>query len=145
MSESPVTVTYSLENILTRVEEKIERQFEDVNRKIDKFEERIHEKIDRIDDRLNEKIDRFDQNINEKIDKLDERLNEKIERFDQRLNNLEIGQAEIKGDIKALDEKIQGLSKRLETQEWINRGLLITLIVVILGGLALGFRWVSNP
>ena len=83
-------------------------------------------------------------------------INQKLDKIDDRLNKLEVGQAELKGDIKALDEKLSGqiksvdeklsgqiktldtkveqMDKRLANQEFINRGVLVGLILVILGG-----------
>jgi peptidoglycan hydrolase CwlO-like protein len=83
--------------------------------------------------------------IEGKIDSLQRDVNQKFDKIDERLTKLEIGQAEIKGKIKALDERltteIKGLSARVAYQEFTNRGILIALVVVILGGAAkfLGF------
>jgi len=67
-------------------------------------------------------------------------VNHKADRIEQRLTKLEIGQAELKGEIKALDErlstKIDGLTARVAYQEFTNRGILIALVVAILGGAA---------
>ena len=52
---------------------------------------------------------------------------------------------EIKGDIKALDEKINGLTARVAYQEFTNRGILIALVVAILGGAAKLFGFFPNP
>jgi chromosome segregation ATPase len=46
----------------------------------------------------------------------------------------------LKGEIKALSEKTDSLNKRLETSEFINRGVFIVLLVTLLGGLA-RFLW----
>ncbi|MFM7881801.1 MAG: DUF4164 domain-containing protein [Microcystis panniformis] len=71
--------------------------------------------------------------IEGKIDFLQRDVNE-------RLNKLEIGQSELRGDIKALDERltaeIKGLTARVAYQEFTNRGILIALVVAILGGAA---------
>ena len=83
-------------------------------------------------------------------------INQKLDKIDDRLTKLEVGQAEIKGDIKAVDEKLSGqikaldtkveqLDKRVGNQEFTNRGVLIGLIVVILGGAAKFFGIVGNP
>ena len=72
------------------------------------------------------------------------RIESKIDKIDERLTKLEIGQAElkaeIKGDIKALDERltaeIKGLTTRVGYQEFTNRGMLIALVVAGLGGAA---------
>jgi peptidoglycan hydrolase CwlO-like protein len=76
-------------------------------------------------------------------------VNHKADRIDQRLTKLEIGQAELKGEIKALDErlstKIDGLTARVAYQEFTNRGILIALVVAILGGAAKLFGFIGNP
>ena len=54
--------------------------------------------------------------LNQRFDKLDERFNKIDERFDkidERLNKLEVGQAEIKGEIRTRDEKLSGQIKTL--------------------------------
>jgi hypothetical protein len=64
---------------------------------------------------------------------------------DNRLTKLEIGQAEIKGDIKMLDEKINGLTARVAYQEFTNRGILVALVVTLIGGAAKVFGFIGNP
>ena len=112
MSQTPITVTYSLEEVLIRFEQKIDK----IDEKIDKLEEKFDEKIDKLEDKFNEKIDK-----------------------------LALGQADIKGDIKALNEKVEGLGKRLDNQEFLSRGIVIGLGVAILGGFAKFFGWIGNP
>jgi uncharacterized protein involved in exopolysaccharide biosynthesis len=57
------------------------------------------------------------------------------------LKDLQKGQKEIqitletiKGDIKALDTKVEQLDKRVGNVEFSNRGILISLVVAVLGG-----------
>jgi hypothetical protein len=80
--------------------------------------------------------------IEGKIDFLQRDVNE-------RLNKLEIGQSELRGDIKALDERltteIKGLTTRVAYQEFTNRGIFIALVVAILGGAAKLFGFFPNP
>ena len=95
------------------------------------------------------------------------RIESKIDKIDERLTKLEIGQAELKaelkgdikvldekieglkgelkGDIKVLDEKIEGLTTRVGYQEFTNRGILIALVVAVLGGAAKLFGFFPNP
>ena len=77
------------------------------------------------------------------------RIESKIDKIDDRLTKLEIGQAELKaelkGDIKVLDEKIEGLTVRVGYQEFTNRGILIALVVAVLGGAAKLFGFFPNP
>jgi hypothetical protein len=80
--------------------------------------------------------------IEGKIDFLQRDVNE-------RLNKLEIGQSELRGDIKALDERltaeIKGLTARVADREFTSRGILIALVVAILGGASKIFGFLPNP
>ncbi len=113
------TVTYSLEAVLTRIESK----------------------IDSLEKRMDEKIDSLEKRMDERFDKVDERF----DKVEDRLTKLEIGQADLKGDIKVLDEKIEGLTVRVGYQEFTNRGILIALVVAVLGGAAKLFGFFPNP
>jgi len=54
----------------------------------------------------------------------------------------------VKGEIKALDERltteIKGLTARVANQEFTNRGILIALVVAISGGQAKPFEFSSQ-
>jgi predicted ArsR family transcriptional regulator len=76
--------------------------------------------------------------LKEILAKIDNRL-ERIEQTLQKdLTELKVGQAR-------LEEKVDGLSKRLENQGFVSRGVLIALIVAILGGFAKLFGFLGNP
>ena len=87
--------------------------------------------------------------IEGKIDSLQRDVNQKFDKIDERLTKVEIGQSEIRGDIKALDDRltteIKGLTARVANQEFTNRGILIALVVAILGGAAKLFGFLPNP
>jgi uncharacterized protein (DUF849 family) len=57
---------------------------------------------------------------------------------------MKISQADIRGDIKTLDEKVTGLGKRLDNQEFLNRGVLTALIVALVAGAAKLFGWLPT-
>jgi uncharacterized protein (DUF849 family) len=61
------------------------------------------------------------------------------------LTDLKVSQAEIRGDIKVLDEKVTGIGKRLENQEFVSKGILGGLLLVVLGGAAKYFGFVPKP
>ncbi|GAL94454.1 MULTISPECIES: replication protein RepU [Microcystis] len=77
------------------------------------------------------------------------RIEGKIDSLQRDVNKLEIGQSELKGEIKALNERltteIKGLTARVANQEFTNRGILIALVVAILGGAAKLFGFLPNP
>jgi len=87
--------------------------------------------------------------IEGKIDSLQRDVNQKFDKIDERLTKVEIGQSELKGEIKTLDERltteIKGLTARVAYQEFTNRGILIALVVAILGGAAKLFGFFPNP
>jgi hypothetical protein len=87
--------------------------------------------------------------IESKIDFLEKRMDERFDKVDDRLTKLEIGQAELKAelkeDIKVLDGKIEGLTVGVAYQEFTNRGILIALVVAVLGGAAKLFGFFPNP
>jgi uncharacterized phage infection (PIP) family protein YhgE len=87
------------------------------------------------------------EKIDSKIDKLDEKLEKKFDKLSEDINDLKVGQAKLEGKIDALDEKFSGqnkaldnkvdqLDKRISNSEFTNRGILIGLVVIILGGAA---------
>ena len=75
--------------------------------------------------------------INQKLDKLSEEVTElKTE--------VKVGFAEVKGEIKALDAQVEQLDKRITNSEFTNRGILIGIVVLVLGGAAKLFGLVGN-
>jgi predicted nuclease with TOPRIM domain len=116
------TVTYSLESVLKEIKDSIKE--------------------------VNQKIDTLQKDVNQKIDSLEKKIDERFDKVEDRLTKLEIGQAELKGelkgDIKVLDEKIEGLTVRVAYQEFTNRGILIALVVAVLGGAAKLFGFFPN-
>jgi predicted nuclease with TOPRIM domain len=83
-------------------------------------------------------------------------INQKLDNLQKDVTDIKIELSEVKGEIKRLEgkidgvekrleEKIDGLEKRLENQEFVSRGILVALIVTILGGLAKLFGLVGSP
>ena len=83
-------------------------------------------------------------------------INQKLQKVSEDITELKVGQAKIEGkietvdeklsgQIKALDTKVEQLDKRISNSELTNRGVLIGLVVVILGGAAKLFGLVGNP
>ena len=118
MTTTPTTVSYTLEDVLDRFEQKMDRQFAEVNKQ---FAE-----------------------VNQKMDRQFTEVNKQFVEVNQKLNKLEIGQVELSGEIKTLDEKVSGIDKRLDNQEFINRGVLVALIVALIGGAAKLFGWLPT-
>lgn len=73
------------------------------------------------------------------------KIDQKLDGLQKDIVELKIGQTEIKGEIKTLSERINGVDERVKNQGFISRGILIGLILAILGGLAKLFGFVGNP
>ncbi len=58
--------------------------------------------------------------------------------MDERFGKLEVGMARI-------EEKLEGMDKRLENQEFITRGIIVGLILAFLAGFAKLFGIIGNP
>lgn len=83
----------------------------------------------------------IEQDLKEILAKIDQ----KLDGLQKDIVDLKVGQTEIKGEIKTLGERINGLDERVKSQDFINRGILVGLILAILGGLAKLFGFVGNP
>jgi len=142
------TVTYSLEAVLTRIESKIDFLEKRMDEKIDSLEKRMDGRFDKVDERFDKVDERFDK-VEDRLTKVEigqaelkAELKGDIKVLDEKIEGLK---GELKGDIKVLDEKIEGLTTRVGYQEFTNRGILIALVVAVLGGAAKLFGFFPNP
>jgi septation ring formation regulator EzrA len=133
MTSSPTTLTYSLEDFLERFEQRIERKFAEMDQKMDK---RFAEMDQKMDQRFAEVNQQFAQ-VNQQF----AQVNQQFAEVNQKLVQLEIGQVAILGEVKVLDQKTDAIEKRLDNQEFINRGVLVAVIVTFIGGAAKFFGW----
>jgi dsDNA-specific endonuclease/ATPase MutS2 len=76
MSQEPITITYSLEEVLKEIKQelnqlnqKIDNNHREVNQKIDSNHKEVNQKIDSNQKEFNQKIDSYQQEINQKLDK----------------------------------------------------------------------------
>jgi transketolase len=151
MTTIPTTVSYTLEDVLDRFEQKMDRQFAEVNKQFAEANQKMDRQFAEVNKQFaeaNQKMDRQFAEVNQKMDRQFAEVNQKMDRqfaeVNQKLNKLEIGQVELSGEIKTLDEKVSGIDKRLDNQEFINRGVLVALIVALIGGAAKLFGWLPT-
>jgi len=91
-TNTPTTLTYTLEEFLERFEQRIDKQFTEVNQKLAD-------------------------------------INRTLTDVNQKLNRLEVSQAD-------LSAKVSEIEKRLDNQEFINRGVTVAVILALVGGAA---------
>lgn len=75
---------------------------------------------------------RFEQKVDSQFTNLSQQLTE----TNQRLNKLEIGQSQLSGEIKTLDQKVVRIGKRMDNQELISPGILVSVIIALIGDAA---------
>ncbi len=66
MSQEPITVTFTLEEMLSRLEQKIDKQSEITITAINKLEQ----KIDTVKDEVEQKIDKLEEKINKQSEEI---------------------------------------------------------------------------
>jgi predicted nuclease with TOPRIM domain len=101
--------------------------------------------LSQVLERIEQKIDKLDEKFETKIDKLDEKFETKLDTLQKDVTDLKVGQTKLEGELKTLEAKVDGIGKRIDNQEFVNRGIVIGLIVTIIGGAAKLFGWVGNP
>ncbi|MDJ0659731.1 MAG: hypothetical protein QNJ42_09600 [Crocosphaera sp.] len=118
----PATVKYSLEDILKKIDDKLDRMEEASTQRFEKLES----KLESSQRDFEQKLDSFQRDVNQKLDTLQKDV-----------TDLKVGQAK-------LEEKVDGLGKRLDYQEFINRGVIISLLAAVLGSLAKMLGLIGN-
>jgi predicted nuclease with TOPRIM domain len=73
-----------------------------------------------------------------------EKVDRQLTEMNQRLTKLEVGQAELSGEIKALEGKVDGLGKRLDNQEFLNRGVVVAVLAALIAGAAKVFGFLPK-
>ncbi len=89
MSESPITVTYSLEEIL---------------KKIDGNLDKLDTKLDNIEQKFDNKLDNLEKKFDTKFDDLEKKFDAKFDKIEVRLTNLEVGQTKLNTEVQNLKE-----------------------------------------
>jgi predicted nuclease with TOPRIM domain len=94
--------------------------------------------LGKILEQINQKLDNVQKDMTDlKVSnaRLEEKLSGQINSLDEKLS----------GQINTLDEKVTGFGKRLENLEFVNRSIVVALVVAILGGFAKLFGFIGNP
>ncbi|BAU65300.1 hypothetical protein STA3757_26810 [Stanieria sp. NIES-3757] len=91
------------------------------------------------------KLDNRLEKIDQRFEKLETKIDDRFNRVEQRFEKIETKINDIQVSVARLEEKTEGLSKRIESQEFVSRGVLIGLIVAILGAAAKLFGFAGNP
>lgn len=127
MSQEPITVTFTLEEMFSRLEQKIDKQSEITVTAINKLEQ----KIDTVKDKLEDKIDKLE----DKIDKLEVKINKQSEEITGIKSTLQAQQP--------LIQKMPDLAEKVgELKNW-RQIVIITITAIISGSITWVIRGVN--
>ncbi|MBE9175248.1 hypothetical protein IQ225_07900 [Synechocystis salina LEGE 06155] len=73
------------------------------------------------------------------------KIDARLDRIEANQNEFRVSHAEMRGDIKALDEKVSGIGKRLENQEFASRGIFVAVILSLFAESANLLGLFQNP
>jgi uncharacterized coiled-coil protein SlyX len=121
-----LTIETDLKEILIRLESKIDNNHKETTDRLTKLEIGVTE--------LKGEIKTLDERLSGQIATLDERLSGQIATLDGRLS----------GQIATLDTKVDNVSKRLDNQEFLARGVSIGIFVAFIGGFLKLFGLIPN-
>ncbi|MGK7958767.1 MAG: Bdr protein [Crocosphaera sp.] len=152
MSQSPIKVTYSLEDILLQINgklDKIDDRFDDLEKnfdaKLDKMDQKFESKLDKMDQKFESRLDKIEEKFESKFSELDKKFESKFDSLQTEVKDLKkevtdfkaenaVSIESLKGDITALDVEVKGINKRLDSQEFINRSVAVGFILAFLTG-----------
>jgi len=101
MAQPPVTVTYSLEEVLGQISQKLDR---------------LDNKVEDLGEDMDHKLAEFRKDVDAKFDHLQQDIVE-----------LKVGQTR-------METEINGIGKRLDTQEFINRSVVVGFVLALAAG-----------
>ena len=92
--------------------------------------EKVEYDLKEILTKLDSRFETLETKLENRFEKLETKLDKVIVDVAEVKTNLVRVEATFKGEIEGLSKDIQGISKRLDGQEFINRGVAIGLLVV---------------
>lgn len=135
------TIEVNLVDVLNRLENKIDDFGNQVNTKISRLENKIDDistqvqtevyrlenKIDDISTQVQTEVHRLEN----KIDAISTQVQTEVHRLENKMDKLSEDVNDIKTSVAKLDENQNGLNKRLENVEFINRSIFASILVGI--------------
>ncbi len=156
MSQSPINITYSLEDILLQINQKLDNVQKDITDlkigqarlegrmdkletdltgKMEKLEIELTGRMEKLEIELTGKMERLETELTAKMEKLETELTAKIEAVETRLEGkIDQIEAKLTGKIETVSIEVKAIDQRLDTQEFINRSVVVGLILAIMAG-----------
>ena len=131
-------MTTTIETDLKEILGKLDNHLERIDNRLSNLELNqieIKGEIKILDEKLSGQINALDEKLSGQVNALDEKLSGQVNAVDEKLS----------GQISTLDEKVIGIHKRLDNQEFINRGVLVGVILALFAGVVKLFGFFPNP
>ncbi len=136
---APITIETNLGEALAQINQKlgdVQKELTDFRIETKVAVEKLTGEITTLDKKLTGQITTLDERLTGQITTLDERLTGEIKTSDERLTGqITTLDERLTGAIKTLDAKVDGIGKRLDNQEFINRSVVVGLILAITAGI----------
>ena len=113
MTQPPITVTYTLEEILGQIQQQLTA---------------LNSRFDQVDEQF--------KKIDEQFKKVDEQFKKVDERFVVMQREITEEITDVKLHVVKLEAEVNGIGKRLDTQEFINRSVMVGFILTLVAGIA---------
>lgn len=144
---SPMTTT--IETDLKEILGKLDNHLERIDNRLSNLELNqieIKGEIKILDEKLSGQINALDEKLSGQVNALDEKLSGQVNALDKKLSGqVNALDEKLSGQISTLDEKVIGIHKRLDNQEFINRGVLVGVILALFAGVVKLFGFFPNP
>jgi len=124
MSQSPITVTYSFEEILKQINYKLDKIDEKFETKLDTFQRETKAEFDTFQKETQSKLDTFPKETKTEFDK----FGNKFDKINECLSNLEKSQTKVETRLDSIAIDVKELKRLSKTQIWMLIGILITAL-----------------
>jgi len=145
MTQESVKVTYSLEEVLGQINQKLDRmddKFDNLQKEIveikvgqARLETELKGDIKTLESELKGDIKTLESELKGDIKTLESELKGDVKNLESELKgDIKTLESELKGDIKNLETEVNGIGKRLDTQEFINRSVVVGFVLALVAG-----------
>jgi murein lipoprotein len=131
------TIEINLVDVLNRLENKIDNFSNQVQTEV----HRLENKIDNLSNQVQTEVHRLEN----KIEDISNQVQTEVNRLENKIDKLSEDVNDIKTSVAKLDENQNGLNKRLENVEFINRSIFASILVGIVLTIVAGITKLLFP
>ena len=122
------TIETDLGKILDQINQNLTDFRQEANQNLADFRQETNQNLVDFRQEANQNLADFRQEANQNLADFRQETNHKLDNLTQDVVDLKVGQARI-------EEKLEGLDKRLENQEFINRSVFVGILLTLGAGI----------